>query len=85
MQAVATSQRPFEGHDPNEWKAAKAQLAKSGGLTMPQGQAAIDRPVEQDIRDPGAMNALMLGAQKQGATFGLGDEIVAGIGAMSPT
>ena len=84
MQAVATSQRPFEGQDPNEWKAAKAQLAKTGGITAPQGQAAIDHPVEQDIRDPGGMNAFLLGAQ-QGATFGFGDEISAGLASLSPS
>lgn len=40
-------------------------------------QAAIDLPVEQNMRDPGAASAFIQGAG-QGATFGFADEILGG-------
>ncbi len=58
--------------------------AKSGGLSIsPEraaAQSAIDLPVEQDLRDPGAVRAALAGAS-QGATLGFGDEILGGISA----
>lgn len=56
--------------------------AKAGTLQMtPQRQAqqaAIDLPVEQNMRDPGAASAFVQGAG-QGATFGFADEILGGV------
>jgi hypothetical protein len=43
-------------------------------------QAGIDTPVEQNLRDPGALPALAMGAT-QGLTFGFGDEIAGGLSA----
>jgi hypothetical protein len=84
LKAVAASNRPFEGQDPAEWKRMKAEAARAGMLQPTQGQGAIDRPVEQDLRDPGAMAALASGVT-QGATFGFGDEIAAGLASIAPS
>ena len=86
---VAKSQRPLDGQSPDDWKRMKAEAARGGtiGQPAPQAQANMDGMNEQAMmamRDPGAMKSLMLGAQ-QGATFGFGDEIAAGMLSMSPS
>lgn len=62
----------------------RIEAAKSGTLQMtPEAtarQAAIDMPVEQDLRDPGAMRAMLAGGSR-GATFGFADEILGGVNA----
>lgn len=84
LNAVASSKRPLEGQDPAEWKRMKAEAARGGLVSAPESQAAIDRPVEQNLRDPGALAALASGVT-QGATFGFGDEIAAGLASLSPS
>lgn len=84
LNAVASSKRPLDGQDPAEWKRMKAEAAQGGLMSAPESQAAIDRPVEQNLRDPGALAALASGVT-QGATFGFGDEIAAGLASLSPS
>jgi len=63
---------------------ANIAAAKAGNIAVsPETaarQAEIDRPVEQQLRDPGGMYSFILGGQ-QGATFGFGDEIIGGVDA----
>lgn len=65
---------------------ARLEAAKAGTLEVSPArlaeQAEIDKRVEQDLRDPGAFAALGLGFG-QGATFGLADEAVAGLRAIT--
>jgi hypothetical protein len=86
LEQVAASQRPFPGQDPEEWKAMKLQAARSGALTLSPERAAqqaeIDKPVEQAMRDQGGASAFTLGLG-QGASFGFGDEIQGGMGAIA--
>lgn len=68
--------------------AAKAELiakAKAGTSTATPSfaQEGIDDKVEKDILDRGALHAIVQGGT-QGATFGFGDEMTAGLLAMSP-
>ncbi|MGL6208722.1 MAG: hypothetical protein ACRC14_02690 [Paracoccaceae bacterium] len=64
-------------------EAAKAEImakAKMGeGKPARSGQSGIDDAAERDILDRGALHAIAFGGA-QGATFGFGDEIVAGLG-----
>ena len=64
---------------------ARVDAARANGITPARAaqQAAIDKPVEQDLRDPGALSAFASGAS-QGLTFGFGDEITAGMAAVNP-
>lgn len=59
--------------------------AQANGITPARAaqQAAIDKPVEQQMRDPGGMSAFISGAG-QGLSFGFGDEIGAGMAALNP-
>lgn len=60
--------------------AAKAEImarARFGALQPTDGQAAIDEQGNKALIDRGAGHAILQGAT-QGATFGFGDEIVAG-------
>lgn len=62
--------------------AERIAAAKAGALTVPQStldrQAGIDAEGEKAIMDRGALHAFVMNGA-QGATFGFGDEIVAGM------
>lgn len=86
----AKTARAITGGAPDGMTVAqRIAAAKDGTLAPPSDatlakQADIDAGVERDIRDRGALHAMAFGAG-QGATFGFGDEIVAGVGAaLSP-
>lgn len=65
-------------------KRARIEAARAGTLTAGSArQADIDHDVEQDIRDPGLGLSVMSGLT-QGATFGYGDEVAAGLASMLP-
>lgn len=63
--------------------AAKAAVRSGELASSSPEQQVIDRGVEQDIRDPGGLAALGIGAV-QGATFNFGDEILGRVASMSP-
>ena len=66
-----------------ERKAAEMGAKRPTAGTPPARQAEIDAKTEFAMNDPGAMRSALAGAT-QGATFGFGDEMAAGLASLSP-
>lgn len=70
---------------PNAKEIMAQRSAEQGGIAgAVQRAEPLNLAAEQDIRDPGALAALASGVT-QGATFGFGDEIAAGLASMAPS